>query len=204
MTSKITHDPMLHGRSMDENGTFRYALAQRALHWLIALLVLGLLGAGMLLGYLGFDELKARFGIETTNAIYAYHKTFGVILLGLMVLRLTLRLSLGAPPYREALQPYQRVLSRIVHGLFYVLLLAMPVLGWMATAAGGYPVQFFDTNLPGFIGKDEDLSSTLFELHGLVAWLLIGLILLHVGAALTHWLVWKDGVMERMGLFAKR
>ncbi len=80
----------------------------------------------------------------------------------------------------------------------------MPILGWMATAAGGYPVQFFDWNLPGFIGKNEKLSETLFELHELVGWTLIGLILIHVGAALTHWLVWKDGVMERMGLFGNR
>ena len=74
-------------------------------------------------------------------------------------------------------------------------------LGWLATAAGGYPVQFFDLNLPGLIGKDRALAETLFWLHGLLGWLIIGLIAVHVGAAMMHWLVKRDGVMARMSLF---
>jgi cytochrome b561 len=82
----------------------------------------------------------------------------------------------------------------------YVALLAMPILGLLATAAGGYPVQFFEWTLPGLIGKDKALSDTLFWLHGLVGWVLLGLILLHVGAAMRHWLIKRDGVMARMSL----
>jgi cytochrome b561 len=178
----------------------RYALVQRLLHWLIALLVVVLLAAGLLLGNLGFEGLVETFGKDTTNALYQYHKTFGVLLLGLMVLRLALRLTLGAPAYARPLAPWQQAASRTVHGLFYALLFLMPVLGWLGTAAGGYPVQFFEWNLPGLIGKDPKLSETLFELHGLVGFILLGLILVHVAAALTHWLKWRDGVMERMSL----
>ncbi len=178
----------------------RYALIQRLLHWLIAFLVVVLLGAGILLGNLGFDGLKETFGADTTNALYKYHKTFGVLLLALMALRLILRLALGAPPYARPLAPWQHTASRAVHGLFYALLIAMPVLGWLGTAAGGYPVQFFEWNLPGLIGKDAKLSETLFDLHGLVGYVLLALILVHVAAALTHWLKWRDGVMERMAL----
>jgi cytochrome b561 len=181
--------------------TDRYALAQRLLHWLIVILVLGVLGVGLTLGFLGFDGVKETFGGEVTNALYAYHKTFGVMILALTILRLALRLSLGAPPYRPPLAGFEHVASRAVHGLFYAALLAMPVIGWLATAAGGYPVQFFGWTLPGLIGKDKALSETLFTVHGLVGGAILGLIVLHVAGALRHWLIKRDGVMARMSLF---
>jgi cytochrome b561 len=178
----------------------RYALVQRLLHWLIALLVLGVLGVGMTLGFLGFDGVKQTFGDQATNALYTYHKTFGILVLVLMLARLGFRLGLGTPPYRQALGGLERAASRTVHGLFYVALLAMPVLGWLATAAGGYPVQFFGWTLPGLIGKDKALSETLFWFHGLVGWVLLVLIVVHLGGAMWHWLIKRDGVMERMSL----
>ena len=181
--------------------TDRYALVQRLLHWLIVILVLGVLGVGMTLGFLGFDGVKETFGGAATNALYAYHKTFGVMILALMILRLALRVSLGAPPYRPPLTKSEHIASRAVHGLFYVALVAMPVIGWLATAAGGYPVQFFGWTLPGIIGKDQALSKTLFFVHGVIGWAILGLIVLHVAGALRHWLVKRDRVMARMSLF---
>lgn len=180
--------------------TARYALAQRLLHWLIALLVLALLGVGMVFAFLEFDEIRATFGAQATDALYAYHKTFGILVLALMLLRLGLRLRLGAPPYRPPLSGLERIASRIVHGLLYLTLLAMPILGWLATAASDYPVQFFDMRLPAPIGKDKALGATLFQLHALVGWLLLGLVVVHIGAALWHWRVRRDGVMARMSL----
>ena len=179
----------------------RYALIQRLLHWLIALLVLLALGVGMILGFLGFDGTQATFGEAVTNALYAGHKTFGVMILALMLLRLGIRLVLGAPPYQSPLTGFERVASRTVHALLYITLLAQPILGWLATAAGGYPVQFFGWNLPGLIGKDKGLSEALFLLHEVVGWALVGLLILHIGGAMQHWLIKRDGVMTRMSLF---
>jgi cytochrome b561 len=181
--------------------SFRYTLAQRLLHWVVVVLAIVLLAVGLTLGNLGYEGTVATFGSDTTNLLYTYHKTFGVLMLGLMVLRLGLRLTIGAPLYRQPLPAWQRVASRTVHGLFYAILLAMPVVGWLGTAAGGYPVQFFGWTLPGLIGKDEELGKALFQLHGWLGWILIGLILIHVAAALMHWLIQRDGVMERMSLF---
>jgi len=181
--------------------TDRYTLVQRLLHWLIALLLAVVLGVGMTLGFLGFDGTKAAFGGEVTNALYTYHKTFGVIILALMLLRLLARLVVRAPPYRLPLTGFERMASRTVHSLLYLALLIMPVLGWLGTAAGGYPVQFFAWTLPGLIGKDKALGETLFYLHGLVGWVILGLLVLHIGGAMRHWLVKRDGVMARMSLF---
>ena len=180
--------------------TNRYALSQRLLHWLIALLALPALGVGLTLGTLGFDGAKAAFGGEVTGALYAAHKTVGVLILALMILRLGLRLTLGSPRYASPLTGFERVASRTVHGLLYLVLLALPVVGWLATAAGGYPVQFFAWTLPGLIAKDKALSETLFQFHGILGWMLLALLALHIGAALWHWLLKRDGVMARMSL----
>jgi cytochrome b561 len=88
-----------------------------------------------------------------------------------------------------------------VHGLLYVALLVQPVLGWLATAAGGFPVEFFSSKLPGLIGKDKALSETLYGLHGAVGWTIIALIAIHVAAALMHAFIKRDTVMKRMSLF---
>lgn len=181
--------------------TLRYSLIQRLLHWLIVILVLGLLAIGSLLGTLGFDGVKDLLGIETTNQLYTYHKTFGILVLVLMVLRLVLRRTLTSPAYQPPLHWFQRTASLSVHSLFYVALILMPVLGWLATAAGGYPVQFFGATLPGLIGKDEALSETLFQYHAWVGWGILALIVVHVCAAIYHWKIRRDGVMKRMSLF---
>ncbi len=178
----------------------RYAFAQRVLHWLIAVLVLGALAGGATIWAFGFEGLNQRLGLDATNAIYKYHKTAGVLVLGAMVLRLTLRLAFGAPAPAPSLSPAVWGIARATHLAFYALLIVMPVLGWSATAAGGFPVQFFDANLPPLIGENEALSETLFYLHGVVGVAIAVLALAHIAGALRHWLVLKDGVMKRIAL----
>jgi cytochrome b561 len=179
----------------------RYTLIQRLVHWAVAVIAICVLIVGLILGILGFDGVKETFGIEVTNLLYKYHKTFGVVLLGLMTLRIVLKLTLGQPEYDPPLPSFNKSASAAVHGLIYVALLVQPVLGWLATAAGGFPVEFFSYKLPGLISKDPELSKTLYGLHGSVGWLLIVLITIHIGAALMHRYVKRDTVMHRMSLF---
>jgi len=179
----------------------RYSLVQRLLHWLIALLAIPALGVGMTLGWLGFEGARDSLGIGITNALYSGHKTVGVLILLLMTLRLVLRLTLGSPPPVPTLTPFERFASRAVQGLLYLVLMALPVVGWLATAAGGYPVQFFVWKLPGLIAKDPALSEALFELHGALGAAFLALLALHIAGALRHWLIKRDEVMRRMSLF---
>jgi cytochrome b561 len=181
----------------------RYAYSHRVLHWAIALLVGFSLATGMTLWRLGFEGAVETFGRTATDWIYTLHKTSGVTILALMVLRLISRLVNGKPPYAEPLPAFHRIASSIVHTLLYCLLFAMPVLGWLATASGGFPVQFFHLNLPGLIGENEALSETLFLWHGRVGLLILLLAAMHAGAALYHWRIRRDGVMERMSLFRR-
>ncbi|AHE98521.1 cytochrome B561 [Thioalkalivibrio paradoxus ARh 1] len=182
----------------------RYALVQRLLHWLVAVLVVLALIAGGTIGVLGFEGMRATFGAGGTDFFYTAHKTMGVLILGLMVLRLATRLTLGKPAYAVPLPAAQRLASQTVHTLFYVLLLVMPVLGWLATASGGFPVHLFHIELPGLIGRNDALSETLFLWHRIVGITLVALIVLHVAGAIYHWKIRRDGVMQRMSLFRQR
>lgn len=180
----------------------RYTLAQRVVHWLVAVLALVTLCIGLTLGYLGFEGARDAFGLAATNALYIAHKTIGVLLLVLMVIRVVLRLRFGKPAYAVALARPQKVASGIVHGLLYVLLLAMPVIGWMATAAGGFPINFFHWVLPPLVGENEALSGTLYTWHLVIGLVILALALVHVAGALYHWLIRRDGVMRRMSLLS--
>lgn len=180
----------------------RYTLAQRVVHWLVALLALLTLAIGLTLGYLRFEGARDAFGMAATNGLYITHKTIGVLLLVLMLVRVVLRLRFGKPGYAVALARPQKVASEIVHGLLYVLLLAMPVIGWMATAAGGFPINFFHWVLPPLIGENEALSEALYTWHLVIGLAILALVLVHVAGALYHWLIRRDGVMQRMSLLS--
>jgi cytochrome b561 len=178
--------------------TLKYSRAQRLLHWTVAVLAICVLSGGLVLGVLGFKGVTELFGAPVRNFIYTYHKTFGLIVLALMLIRLVVKLKRGAPPHDPPLERWQAVMSGIVHKLLYVGLIVMPILGWLATDAANYPVEFFVWSLPQFIAKDAALGALLYDLHGIVGWCVAGLFVMHIGAALMHWLVKRDGVMSRM------
>lgn len=182
----------------DDRPVERYAPSQRILHWAVAVLVFGALGLGVMIDWNGFSGLNERYGRDVANLIYKYHKTFGVLILGLMIVRLILRRRLGAPPYAKPLSGFEARASRFAHRAFYVCLFAMPIFGWLATGAGGFPVEFFDWRLPGILPKNEVVSDAFYLVHGAVGWTLLTLIVLHVAGALKHALVNRDGVLRRM------
>lgn len=178
-----------------------YAYFHRLLHWLVAVGVLVSLITGATMGTLGFAGLVEWAGSGVAGLFYTLHKSLGVALLALMTVRIASRLLLRVPDHDPPLGRVQRQISQSVHHLLYLLLVAMPVLGWLATATGGYPVQFLHWNLPGLVGEHESWSQILFRWHGYLGWLITGLASLHILAALHHWLIRRDGVMQRMSLF---
>ena len=183
-----------------EPSVTRHPLGLRLIHWLTALVMIWMLGSGLLLGFLGFGGVREMFGGDATNLIYKYHKTFGVIVLGLVVLRLITKYTRPRPTELETLPRSQQLIAGAVHVMLYILLIGMPVLGWLATAAGGFPVEFFDMKLPGLIEKDRDLSKLLFNLHWYGGWAFVVLIGIHAGAGLMHRFIKRDGVFWRISL----
>jgi len=104
-----------------------------------------------------------------------------------MVLRLINRLAVGALSAEAGIEPWQKAVSSIVHTSLYVLLLAMPIVGYIANSAYGASTPFFGLfELPRIIGKNEALATQLFALHRWVGWLVVLLALTHISAALYH------------------
>ena len=118
-----------------------------------------------------------------------------------MTLRIITRLAFVVPDHEPPLNAFERIVSSSVHHLLYLALIIMPLLGWAATASGGFPVEFFHWHLPGLLAEREQLSEQLFMWHGRLGWIILGLVVLHVAGAIFHWKIKRDNVMKRMSLF---
>lgn len=180
-----------------------YTPLQRALHWIVAALVIALIPAGLLIE--GYDpEVAARvngaLGAGAFDLIYDLHKSAGLTVLGLMILRAAARAARPPAPHDPPLRAWERAASRIVHLLLYALLIAAPIVGWIGVSLypAPAPVWFlFDARLP--LTPDRALSETLLgQVHGPMG-VMIGLLAAaHVLAALKHAFIDRDGVMRRM------
>jgi len=168
-----------------------YPPTSKWLHWLIAVCVLTTAPVAIAM-------VRVAPG-PTQDALYNFHKSLGVLLLLLMLLRLINRIVVGAPPPEPGIERWHKAMSSAVHGLLYVLLLAMPIVGWVANSAYGAPTPFFGLfTLPKLVADNKDLATTLFALHRWVGFLVILLVVMHIGGALYHYIVRRDLVLHRM------
>lgn len=173
----------------------RYGAVAMALHWLLALGILGLLGFGWYMTGLPFSPQRLK--------LYNWHKWAGVIVLALSVLRLLWRWwqppPVLPPSIHQAMPGWQRVLHQAtLHG-FYVLFLAVPLLGWAYSSAAGFQVVLFGVlPLPDFISADPAVAEAIKPWHGWMAYTLAVLVLLHVAGALKHHWIDRDGLLTRM------
>lgn len=181
----------------------KYSLSRRILHWS----VFGLLVAQFPLGFYvaGFEPGRvaaadAALGEGGFSWLYNLHKTLGLSVLGLMVLRTVARATRPEPPYAQPLPGWQRTASSFVHVSLYVLLIVTPVVGWLGVSYYTAPAPFWffgDVALP--VAQDRALSEQLlYDVHAPLALLALLLIAVHVLAALKHWLVDKDRMIDRM------
>lgn len=163
--------------------------AARALHWLMAALIVAMLFIGV--GMVASVSLRPW--------LIDLHRPLGIALLVLVVLRLANRLRHRPPAPPAALPRWQRIAAHASHWLLYALMLAMPLIGWAMLSAGGYPVQMTASwVLPPLVGSDPTLYALLRTAHGALAYLLFATVLLHVSAALMHAWVHRDGVFASM------
>ncbi|MDD2876301.1 MAG: cytochrome b/b6 domain-containing protein [Acidiphilium sp.] len=158
----------------------RYRTSAQILHWLIALVVIGLLIVGLILKY----DLASK-AVEPTLAML--HMSFGLCILILMILRLGLRLTWTAPPLPDSISPAIRFASGATQALFYILLIAMPVFGVLFVEAHGKKVPFFGLfTLPTVVGKSDAVRHLFAFLHFWGGITVIALLFLHVAGAIRH------------------
>lgn len=171
--------------------TARYSGFAIALHWLMAVLIVGLIGVGVWM-----SDLKPS---PQTIKIYTWHKWIGLTVLLLAVVRLIWRAYRRPPPVPASLPRWQARAAGATQGALYALLFAMPLTGWLQNSAAGFPLTWFGLfKVPALIERNRDAFEWWQDAHETLAWLLMALIALHVAAAIKHHLIDRDDVLRRM------
>ena len=169
-----------------------YSGLHKWIHWITAACILGLIPLGIALDKLPQGDLQ--------NRAYNLHRSFGILVLTLAVLRVAVRVARGTPPPYANLTKFERIASASVHHLLYVLIFFMPLVGWMMVSA--YRVDevpiFGLFNLPHFIPQSDAAYKVFKVLHFVGGILLTLCVLAHIGGALMHGLIKRDGVLPRM------
>jgi cytochrome b561 len=169
-----------------------YHSGLRALHWLMAALIFTALP-------LGVWASQLQHGSKTRSEILFFHKSIGVTVLGLVVIRIVWRLVAGAPDYAEPLGRLVSVASRSGHLALYALMIAMPVSGYLTSTASGSPLPWFGLfSLPRLVAKDKSLAEATSWAHFIFAWTLAFVLAAHLVAVIWHAAIKRDTILTRM------
>jgi cytochrome b561 len=170
----------------------RYDAAARWFHWTTAILVLTTIPIGIAMAQL-LDESRLR------DLLFVLHESIGLSIFIVTVARLGWRLLHGAPPPSKTLSPIEILISHATHAVLYVLLLAMPITGYIFIVAGGHPLSYFGLfAAPRIIGRYKELSHLAESAHLTLQWAIYGLVAMHIAAALHHHLIRGNDVLARM------
>jgi len=168
----------------------RFTLLQRALHWVMAVCILAMLfiGVGMV------STVMPKY-----LPLVSIHKSLGISILVLALIRLAVRLRYGTPALPADLPEPMRLAAHLSHYALYALMIGMPLLGWGMLSAGAYPVVVFGSvYLPAILPQSDALHTWLWDAHFYLAFDFFALVLMHLAAALFHALVRRDGVFDAM------
>lgn len=173
------------------NTAERWGWVSLSLHWLTLLAIAGLVVVGLVMQELPNSPTKIQ--------VYGLHKSFGLTVLALTVLRLLWRLVAGTPAPVPGTPRWQSFIAQATHGALYVILLAMPLSGWLYNSASGFPLKWFGLfALPKLSGYDAGVKAFALAAH---EWLFIALaviVAVHAAAALKHHYLDRDATLSRM------
>ncbi len=168
-----------------------YTRTAIALHWVVAFGIFGTFSLGLYMHELALSPTKLK--------LYSYHKWAGVTIFLLMLVRLTWRATHPAPPLPDHMPRWQRLAAHSIHHLLYLLILAIPLTGWLMSSAKGFQTVWFGVlPLPDLLDKSKELGEALSEVHEALNFGMAALVVAHVGAAVKHHLVDRDNVLARM------
>ena len=168
-----------------------YTRTAKSLHWLMAVLLIGLLALGFYMHDLPLSPEKLK--------LYAWHKWAGVSAFLLVLVRLAWRIGHPPPALPASMSRPMQLAAHAGHGLLYVLMIAIPLTGWLMSSAKGFQTVWFGVlPIPDLLGKDKETGELLALVHQRLNLLFVALILGHVGAALKHHFIDKDGLLDRM------
>lgn len=162
----------------------------KVLHWLTAVLILIQIPLGFYAEEIKLSPLKLD--------LFVWHKSLGMLILLLAIERLLWRIT-GTIPKTADASSLQRRLAQLAHATLYVLMIALPISGWIISSAANIPTKlFWLIELPAITGPDEALKSLAAEAHKVCVFLLIAILVAHIGAALRHHFIMRDSILKRM------
>jgi cytochrome b561 len=168
-----------------------YTATAKILHWLIALMIFGMLGFGFYMTGLDLSPTKLE--------LYSWHKWAGVTVFLLVLVRVAWRIGHKPPALPAHMPAIERLAAHAGHHLLYVLMIAIPLSGWLMSSAKGFQTVWFGVlPLPDLLAKDKALGNLLETVHVVLNYTLIAVLLGHVGAALKHHFIDRDDVLTRM------
>ena len=173
------------------NTTTGWGAVSMLLHWLIVLLVV----LAVVLAQVMEEMPRSMARVE----VYALHKSVGITVLALMLVRLAWRFLGPRPLSLPGTARWQAALAEVTHWSLYAALIAMPLSGWLYNSASNFPLQWFGlVNLPPISGRSAELKDFAHDLHETLFWVIVVLVVLHAGAAFWHHFVRRDATLERM------
>jgi cytochrome b561 len=175
----------------DSQARHSYTGTAKSLHWLILALLIVQFTVGWTMPHMGRNTQP--------DTLINLHFSVGILILSIAMLRLIWRLAHPEPEPEAGVPPWQIATARLVHWLLYVLLFAVPMLGWANASWRGFPVIMFGLELPKLLATRAPGWAWTGDVHALLAeYVMLTLVGLHVAAALYHWLVRRDRVLQRM------
>lgn len=169
----------------------RYTRTAMSLHWLIALMLFGMFAFGLYMVELPLSPQKLKF--------YSYHKWAGVTVFLLVLARLAWRITHRPPALPAEMPAWQVTAAKAGHHLLYLLMVIVPLSGWLMSSAKGFQTVWFGVlPLPDLLAKDEALGEALLLTHRLLNWFFMLVVAGHVVAALKHHFIDRDGLLSRM------
>ena len=172
------------------NTQHHYGVIAIFFHWTMAIVLMMLIGEGLYMVDLPISLQKLK--------LFGWHKELGMLALFLVALRIAWRLS-NKRPELEAIPYWQELAARSAHMFFYILMILIPVSGWLIVSAAGLQTSFFGWFLiPNLMPPSKTLLPIFTEIHQWLSYGMIGLLCMHMGAALMHHFIYKDNVLRRM------
>lgn len=171
-----------------------FGLIAKSFHWVLAILILWMLSVGFAM--VAIPPSPDKFWV------YALHKSFGILILFLMIGRLSWRIISPRPDTLPTHKEWEEKLAKLVHLALYICIFMMPLSGWLMSSAGGFPATFFGLfALPAILPKNETLFMITRTIHAFAAYGILALLALHVAGALKHHFLDKDATLQRMTTF---
>lgn len=174
-----------------KNTKNRYGEVAVFFHWIIAILIIGLLSLGLYMASLSTSPFQLK--------LFGWHKEWGLVVLALAFMRILWRFNNVTPLMSSHLPNWQKLAANSMHWALYIFMFAMPLTGWLMSSAAGFPPSFFGLfTLPNLIAPNKILDSLFGEIHEYLGYALIAAIVIHIAATVQHYLFYKENILRRI------